>query len=134
VAGFQRVEDIQAWVVAIDLVADLHARFDEGRVKGSYWIRDQVLRAALSISNKIADGFGRGSDAEFARFLSYSRGSAMEVISCLHVLVRIGLFTAEEAAPLHQLATLCLQQVSRLQGYLTPGRVREDNLEAYHAL
>ena len=131
---YSRFEELPVWNLAADLAAIMFEWTTQPSFRGKGDLANQIQRATLSISNNIAEGFGRGSDAEFARFLSYSRGSAMEVISCLHVLVRIGLFTAEEAAPLHQLATLCLQQVSRLQGYLTPGRVREDNLEAYHAL
>ncbi|MBN8547167.1 MAG: four helix bundle protein [Ignavibacteria bacterium] len=51
-----------------------------------YFLRDQILRAALSISNNIAEGFGRFSKKEYIQFLNIARGSANEVESMLFVL------------------------------------------------
>ena len=42
-------------------------------------LRNQLLRAAISVSSNIAEGAGRGSDADFARFLTHSLGSLNEV-------------------------------------------------------
>ena len=42
-------------------------------------LRDQVLRAAISIPSNIAEGAGRGSDPDFCRFLWHSMGSCNEL-------------------------------------------------------
>lgn len=59
-----------------------------GMVKESkdYFLRDQILRATLSISNNIAEGFGRFSKKENIQFLNIARGSANEVESMLFIL------------------------------------------------
>ena len=49
-------------------------------------LRDQLERAALSISNNIAEGFERGTTNELLAFLYIARGSAGEVRSMLTVL------------------------------------------------
>ena len=51
-------------------------------------LRDQLRRAALSVSNNIAEGFERGSTAELLAFLYIARGSAGEVRSMLHFVDR----------------------------------------------
>jgi four helix bundle protein len=52
-------------------------------------LRDQLERAALSVSNNIAEGFERGTNQELLTFLYISRGSAGEVRSMLCLLERM---------------------------------------------
>ena len=42
-------------------------------------LRNQLLRAVISVPSNIAEGAGRGSDADFRRFLLHSLGSLNEV-------------------------------------------------------
>jgi four helix bundle protein len=48
--------------------------------------RNQLERAALSVSNNIAEGFERVTTQELAAFLAIARGSAGEVRSMLAVV------------------------------------------------
>lgn len=49
-------------------------------------LRDQLERAAVSVSNNIAEGFERGTTQELLTFLYIARGSAGEVRSMLCLL------------------------------------------------
>ncbi len=42
-------------------------------------LRDQITRAAISVSSNIAEGAGRGTDPDFRRFLWHSLGSCNEL-------------------------------------------------------
>ena len=44
-----------------------------------YGLTSQMRRASVSVSSNVAEGCGRGSDADFARFLYISLGSANEL-------------------------------------------------------
>ena len=49
------------------------------RTPEGWVLRDQLLRAAISVPSNIAEGRGRGSDQDFCRFLWYSNGSCNEL-------------------------------------------------------
>ncbi len=52
-------EDIIAWQKAQDLAFGLYCVFSKIR---DYSFRDQILRAVVSISNNISEGFERNTD------------------------------------------------------------------------
>ena len=51
-----------------------------------YAIKDQILRASLSVVLNIAEGYGRKSTADFKRYLTMSLGSTNEVIVLLEII------------------------------------------------
>lgn len=51
---------------------------------------DQLQRAVVSISSNIAEGCAKPSDADFAKFLDISLGSAFEVESQLLIAKNVG--------------------------------------------
>jgi len=82
----QKFEDIIAWQKAQDLAEDIYKLFGDSK---DFGYRDQICRAAVSVSNNIAEGFDRGSNADFRRFLFFSIGSCSEVKSMLYLAERL---------------------------------------------
>ncbi|NGM90224.1 four helix bundle protein, partial [Parapusillimonas sp. SGNA-6] len=68
----QKFEDLIAWQKAQDIAVDVYASFKELK---DWNFKDQISRAAVSISNNIAEGFDRKSKKEFVRFLYISLAS-----------------------------------------------------------
>jgi four helix bundle protein len=89
---YERFEDLPVWKAAVELAEKIYAFTDIKEFKGKYSLRDQIERAAISVSNNIAEGFERGTTPEMLTFLYIARGSAGEVRSMLCVLERLSAF------------------------------------------
>jgi four helix bundle protein len=85
---YDRFEDTPVWQAAADLAAAIFDWVEHPAFRGKGDLADQLQRAALSISNNIAEGFERGTTNELLQFLYYARGSAGEVRSMLGVMER----------------------------------------------
>ena len=110
---YQRFEDLPVWNAAIDLAADVYALTQDNSFKGQHSLRDQIERAAVSVSNNIAEGFERGTTNELLAFLYIARGSAGEVRSMLHLLNRIPRFALlkSQISNLKSAAESCSRQL-----------------------
>jgi four helix bundle protein len=85
---YERFEDLPVWQKAAGLYEQTEALLDNRDFKATSGFRDQLDRAALSVSNNIAEGFERGTTNELLQFIYIARGSAGEVRSMLTVKAR----------------------------------------------
>ena len=80
---YDRFEDLPVWKDSIDFARRIYELMEHPLFIKKYSLRDQIERAAVSISNNIAEGFERGTTKEVLTFLYIARGSAGEVRSML---------------------------------------------------
>jgi len=80
---YTRFEDLPVWKSAIDLAVQIYDLTERIEFRRRRSLRDQIERAAVSVSNNIAEGFERGTNNELLSFLYIARGSAGEVRSML---------------------------------------------------
>jgi four helix bundle protein len=67
----------------------------------TYGLRSQLRGSVSSIPTNIAEGAGRESDADFARFLGIAIGSASEAEYQLLLARDLGYLPSETYSPLH---------------------------------
>ena len=89
---YERFEQLPVWQAAIELAVRTYALTAQPVFRRQRSLRDQIERAAVSVSNNIAEGFERGTNQELLTFLYIARGSAGEVRSMLCLLERIATF------------------------------------------
>ena len=87
-----KFEDLIAWQKAQDFAVEIYSCFGESK---DWDFRNQICRAAVSISNNIAEGFDRSSNADFVRFLFNALGSASEVKSMIYLAKRLKYIDSE---------------------------------------
>ena len=69
------------------------------QISGKAAAKDQLDRASTSLPLNIAEGNGKFSRVDRARFLEIARGSALECAACLDVLAVRKLIATEEILP-----------------------------------
>jgi four helix bundle protein len=85
-----------------------------------YGVTSQLRRAAVSIAANIAEGCGRGSDADFARFVQHALGSASELEYHLLLARDLGYLAEAEARELSDDAAEVMRMLSSLRRRLRP--------------
>ena len=70
---------LAVWSKAHELILMVYRLTREFPQEEHYGLTSQMRRAAISIPSNIAEGYGRGSDKDFARFLHIASGSNCEL-------------------------------------------------------
>ena len=127
-SAFRRFEDIEAWQLGRELTRRVYEATRNGEFARDFGLRDQIQRAAVSITSNIAEGFERRSPAEFARFLLIARGSAGEVRSQLYAALDLGYIDRSTFDDLYGLAARISKATNALARHnrQRAGRVLED--------
>ena len=86
----ERFEDLGIWMRARMLAKDIYALVAKSGMSKDFGLRDQIQRAAVSVSSNIAEGFERNSNKEFVNFLFIAKGSCGEVRSQLYIAFDVG--------------------------------------------
>ena len=84
-ARVERFEELLAWRRARELAALVFEAASELPFARDFGLKDQANRSAASVAANIAEGFERGSRAEFAQFLSIAKGSCGELRSHIYL-------------------------------------------------
>jgi four helix bundle protein len=115
-------ERLDVYRLSIDYVA---WSFEAAQLLEGRHARDQWLRAAQSIPLNIAEGNGKRSLKDRARFLDIARGSALECAAIQDVLVRTKSIKAQDDAAmkamLHRIVAMLIRMAMKFDGVAEPG-------------
>ncbi|RZJ49018.1 MAG: four helix bundle protein, partial [Flavobacterium sp.] len=80
-----------------------------------FGFKNQICRAVVSISNNIAEGFDRSSDADFSRFLYIAIASCSEVKSMIYLANRLNYIETEQAT---EILSSCNEVSKIIRGFI----------------
>ena len=116
-----KFEDVIAWQKAKELVNAIYALTKSAQFAKDFALKDQIRRAAISVTANIAEGFGRKTDKDFANFLNIAHGSVAEVQSLLYVAKDQEYISEEDFNKYYELALEVSSMLQKFSNYLRKG-------------
>ena len=99
--------DLDAWKLSVGLCTTIYDVTNGFPDSERYGLVNQLRRAVVSIPSNIAEGWGRGTSVEYARFLRVARGSLYEVETQLVIANELGYLGRETFADVLEAANQC---------------------------
>ncbi|MFC1859662.1 four helix bundle protein [Thermodesulfobacteriota bacterium] len=84
--SYRSFEELEVWKRGCRLAVRVYEVLAQCK---DYGLKDQMTRAAVSISSNVAEGAERDSRQEFIRFLHISKGSAAELRTQVYIARQI---------------------------------------------
>lgn len=86
----QSHRDLVAWQKAFGLGLAIYEATGCFPADERFGLTSQLRRASVSVACNIAEGYGRGSTADYLRFLRVARGSLYEIDTQLLLALKLG--------------------------------------------
>jgi four helix bundle protein len=118
-----RFEDLECWKEARKLVRMVYAVLNASPAfQKDFRLSGQMTGAAVSVMNNIAEGWASQSNAEFIRFLTYSRRSGAETQNCAYVAVDQAYVSEKQFEEIYNQALTVIRIIDGLLRYLRANR------------
>lgn len=103
-------QELNVWKKSVELAAEVYVATKGFPAEEKYGITSQIRRSVVSIASNIAEGAGRGTDKDFANFISYAAGSAYELETQLLIALKVELLSSET----HKALRSELEQIKKM--------------------
>jgi four helix bundle protein len=121
----EKFEDIGVWKIARELVNDVYKITQTVPFSRDWGLKDQLQRASVSIMSNIAEGYERGSNKEFIRFLFIAKASAGEVRSLSYVAYDQKYLDEKVFSNLSSKASVISRQIKGFIVYLQKSNIKQ---------
>ncbi len=91
-------KDLIVWQKSMELVREIYALSKKLPLEERFALSDQMRRAAVSIPSNIAEGYGRNTTRDYARFLGIARGSIYELETQMNICIMLGYISEQDAS------------------------------------
>ena len=108
-------EKLDVWKSAKEFVKHIYKLTQNFPNREKYGIVDQLRRAAISIPNNLAEGSGRTTGKDKARFTQISYGSLMECLNLIIISDELNLINPNDCEILHNEVENISRKLSNLR-------------------
>lgn len=114
----EKFEDLEIWQTGKEIAIAAYRISDLEPMRSDFGLKDQFRRAAMSISDNVAEGFEYNNNPDFIRFLTYAKGSSGEFRNKIIILRETKKINEEDYLSLYQKAIEFSSKVKRFIDYL----------------
>jgi four helix bundle protein len=107
-------QQLPVWQLAMEIAEEVFKITENLPRKEDYGLTSQIRRSSLSISDNIAEGFGRQTHPDKIKFYIYSRGSANETKNQLIYGNRVGYFAESIKDELIKKINMVIESLNKL--------------------
>jgi four helix bundle protein len=111
--GPSSVTNLRIWHEGMSIAKDSYSLSSAWPKSEMFGLTSQVRRAAVSIPCNLAEGRGRGSRAEMARFAHIALGSVYELDTLLLIAAELDLAGANDVTALRDRLSSLSRQISK---------------------
>ncbi|MCB1187915.1 four helix bundle protein [bacterium] len=108
-------QDLIIWQRSFQLAEEIYCLTELFPKQEIYGMTSQLRRSAVSIPANIAEGYGRFSQKDYARFIGIALGSCTELETLILLSVRVGNTTDERSAKPMALARECKRMLRAIR-------------------
>lgn len=112
-----RFETLEIWKLSIAYGKRLYLVTNAFPKSETFALTDQLRRAAVSVSNNIAEGSG-GTNRDFANFLNISKKSVLETVNILKFAESVGYIKEEEREEFYKEAEILIRRITAFKNSL----------------
>jgi four helix bundle protein len=94
--------DLLIWQKSMALITNCYTISANFPKEEQFGLTSQIRRCAISIPSNIAEGFGRGTNKEYYRFLTISLGSLFEFQTQIEIAYNLNYITLESFNKLYE--------------------------------
>lgn len=107
-------KNLEVWKVSVAIIKEVYRLSGSFPPEEKFNLVSQIRRAALSVSNNIAEGAARSSRREKKRFYEIARSSIVEVDNCIEVALLLKFINQEQMTTLSPLMVQELKMLTAL--------------------
>jgi four helix bundle protein len=114
-----RFESLDIWKLSLDYADKLYDIANLFPTEERFALSDQLRRAAVSISNNIAEGSGSATNKNFSSFLDISIKSTLETVNVLFLACMREYITEKERQSLYSEAEILIKKIRAFKNKLS---------------